>query len=55
MEHPTTRSNDPNVFPCLEGGVHRWEAVWLLFGMGRRKADVTLLHGSVVGDERWTV
>src|SRR5215813_8187093 len=21
------RSNDPNVFPCLEGGVHRWKAV----------------------------
>ena len=24
-QHPTTRSNDPNVFPCLEGGVHRWK------------------------------
>jgi hypothetical protein len=20
------RNNDPNVFPCVEGGVHRWEA-----------------------------
>ncbi len=24
-QHPTTR-NDPDVFPCLEGGVHRWRA-----------------------------
>jgi hypothetical protein len=30
-DFPTTRSNHPNVFPCLKGGVHRWEAdirVW---------------------------
>jgi len=20
------RSNDPTVFPCLKGGVHRWKA-----------------------------
>ena len=26
MTHPTTRNNDPNVFPCLKGGVHRWIA-----------------------------
>src|SRR5215469_14580055 len=25
-QHPTTRNNDPNVFPCLKGGVHRWKA-----------------------------
>jgi hypothetical protein len=25
-QHPTTRSNDPHVFPCLKGGVHRWKA-----------------------------
>ena len=32
MTAPTTRNNDPNVFPCLEGGVHRWKAAahpWL--------------------------
>ena len=23
-QHPTTRHNDPNVFPCPKGGVHRW-------------------------------
>jgi 3-carboxy-cis,cis-muconate cycloisomerase len=23
-QHPTTRNNDPEVFPCLERGVHRW-------------------------------
>jgi len=25
-QHPTTRNDNPDVFPSLEGGVHRWKA-----------------------------
>ena len=42
------RNNDPNVFPCLKGGVHRWIAV-LRYFRGNGKVGL-FVNAMVVGD-----
>ena len=49
-QHPTTRHGDPEVFPCPEGGVHRWfkDRVQRDGGRGKKTTIVALARKLLV-------